>query len=398
MNRNEASPLHRRARALETESAFRVLQRAQELESQGREIVHLQIGQPDFPTAPHICDAAVAALRDGQTGYGPTPGIPRLRQAIAQSAGELRGIEVDPDRVIVTPGGKPVIFYAIHSLAGSDDEVLYPDPGFPMYSSLTAHSGARGVPLPLREERDFRFDADEFRARVNDRTRLCILNSPQNPTGGVLSHEDLETIAEAAQRHDFYVLADEIYSRFLYEGRFESIAAIDGMAERTIILDGFSKTYAMTGWRLGYAIVPAALREAFEMYNVNIISCTATFNQYGAVAAIEGSQDGVDTMLQEFRRRRDFLVDALGTIPGFRCRRPGGAFYAFPNITQCGLSDQELASELLEQAGVAVLAGSSFGEAGSGFLRLSYANSLANIERGVERIREFVTTRLEPGK
>ena len=367
-----------------------MLARAQALERAGREIIHLEIGQPDFPTPPHICDAAIDALRAGKTGYGPTPGIPELRAAIASASGALRGIRVDPDQVIVTPGGKPIIFYAVNSLAGAGDEVIYPDPGFPMYASDIAHSGARGVPLPLREERSFRFDAGEFLERVSERTRLVILNSPHNPTGGVLGDHDLRVIAEAAVRHDFLVLSDEIYNRFLYDGDFRSIASLDGMAERTIILDGFSKSYSMTGWRVGYAIVPHRLAETFELYNVNIVSCTATFNQYGALAAISGSQECVQSMVEEFRARRDLLVSALNELPGVRCVMPGGAFYAFPSIEGTGLAESELSSRLLEEAGVATLAGTAFGAEGKGFLRLSYANSRENLRRGVERIGEFL--------
>jgi aspartate/methionine/tyrosine aminotransferase len=382
-----------RAARLSGESAFRVLARARELERAGREIIHLEIGQPDFPTPAPIVEAAVKALRDGKTGYGPAPGIPELREAIAESAARLRGIPIAPEQVVVTPGGKPVIFYALNSLAGPGDEVIHPDPGFPMYASIIAHSGARPVPLPLREEADFRFDAGEFRAALSDRTRLVVLNSPGNPTGGVLERKDLEVIAAEAIRRDLWVLADEIYKDFLYEGSFASIASIPGMEERTIILDGFSKSYSMTGWRVGYAIVPPSLLETFELYNVNLVSCTATFSQYGALAALRGPRDSVTAMIAEFRRRRDALTARLERLPGVRSRLPRGAFYAFPNITATGLGDAELARDLLETAGVAVLAGSAFGAAGAGYLRLSYASSMETIERAAERMAAYFEAR-----
>ena len=381
-----------RAEKLVSESAFEVLRQARELEAEGRDIVHLEIGQPDFPTPAHITDAAIEALRAGHTGYGPSQGLPGLRQSIARSAGELRGIELDPDRVVVTPGAKPLLLYAINSLAGAGDEVIYPDPGFPMYRSLIAHSGARPVPLVLREENDFRFDPDEFRSLVSDRTRLLIINSPQNPTGGSLESADLETIAEVAEKHDFFVAADEIYSRFVYDGRFESLASLPGMLERTLILDGFSKTYSMTGWRLGYAILPAALVPIFDLYNVNIASCACTFNQYGAQAALDGPQDCVETMVAEFARRRDVLIEGLDGLPGVSCRKPRGAFYAFPNVRGTGIDAEELAGRLLREAGLAVLAGKSFGPAGDGYLRLSYATSLERIEEALARIRRFLSS------
>lgn len=382
--------IHPRARRLQTESAFKTLARARELEQTGRDIVHLEIGQPDFPSPPHACDAAVQALRDGKTGYGPTPGLPELREAIAADAGQRRGVRFDPGQVIVTPGAKPIIFYTVHALAGPGDEVIYPDPGFPMYASVIAHAGARGVPLRLREERGFRFDPDEFRSLLSPRTRLVIINSPHNPTGGVLTRDDLAVIAAAAQRQDFAVLADEIYTNFHYAETLQSIIAFDGMAPRTVILDGFSKSYAMTGWRLGYALVPPPWVETFELYNVNIVSCAATFSQYGAVAAIRGPQAGVDSMVAEFRRRRDYLVGKLNEMPGVRSTTPAGAFYAFPNISGTGLTSTALASELLEKAGVATLAGNSFGEGGEGFIRLSYATALPNLQRAVDRIKDYL--------
>ena len=381
--------LHPRARSLQTESAFKVLARARELERAGREIVHLEIGQPDFPSPPHACDAAIQAIREGKTGYGPTPGLPELRQAIAEDAGRRRGVRFEQGQVIVTPGAKPIIFYTVHALAGPGDEVIYPDPGFPMYASVIAHSGAKGVPLRLREERGFGFDPEDFLRLVSPRTRLVIINSPQNPTGGALTTGDLSVIAAEAVRRGFAVLSDEIYINFQYDGPFQSISTYPGMAERTVVLDGFSKSYAMTGWRLGYGIVPPEWAEAFELYNVNIVSCAATFSQHGALEAIRGPQDGVAAMVAEFRRRRDYLVGELNRIPGLRCRIPGGAFYAFPNITGTGLSSTEASGRLLEEAGVATLAGNSFGQGGEGFIRLSYATSLENLQKAVDRMKRF---------
>jgi aspartate/methionine/tyrosine aminotransferase len=382
--------IHPRAEKLFGESAFEVLGRARKLEAQGRDVVHLEVGQPDFPTPEHICEAAIRAIRDGHTGYGPSQGLPELREAIAEKAGELRGVELDPANVVVAPGAKALIFYAVNALAGPGDEVIYPDPGFPAYQSVVAHSGATPVPLPLREEKGFRFDIDEFRSLVTDRTRLVILNSPQNPTGGVLTLEDLEVIAEEAERRDFFVLSDEMYLHFCYDAPFETIVSVDGMLSRTILLDGFSKSYSMTGWRLGYAVLPESLISTFDLYNVNIASCACTFNQKAAVEALRGPQDCVREMVSEFRRRRDWLVAALNELPGIRCVTPGGAFYAFPNVTDTGLSSETLAARLLDEAGVATLAGNSFGPAGDGFVRLSYANSLENLERAIERFRDFL--------
>ncbi len=382
-----------RARQLLNESAFKVLARARKLEAAGRDVIHLEIGQPDFPTPRPICDAAVQAMRDGKTGYGPTPGLPELRAAIAEHAGELRGMRFDPEQVVVTPGGKPILFYTINALAGEGDEVIYPDPCFPMYPSIIAYSGATPVPIRLREERGFRFDVDEFRELLSPRTRLVILNSPQNPTGGMLDRDDLEAIAREAVAHDVMVLADEIYSRIHYADRFDSIATCDGMKERTVILDGFSKTYAMTGWRLGYGIAPPALVDTFERYSVNIVSCVTTFSQYGALEAFRMDQAPVREMVEEFRARRDLLVAGLNDIPGIRCVEPLGAFYAFPNITGTGRTAEQLAAELLEEAGVAALSGTAFGAGGEGYIRLSYASSRENLERALERIRAHLAKR-----
>ncbi|MCH2368272.1 MAG: pyridoxal phosphate-dependent aminotransferase, partial [Planctomycetes bacterium] len=319
--------LHERARQLAGESAFDVLRRAQELEAAGREVVHLEIGQPDFPTPAHIRAAAARALDEGHTGYGPSQGLPELRDAIAEKAGELRGLSFSPEEIVVAPGAKALLFYAINALAGPGDEVIYPDPGFPAYQSVIAHSGATPVPLPLREETGFRFDADEFRGLVSDRTRLVILNSPQNPTGGVLEREDLRAVAAAAVENDFRILSDEIYLHFCYDSPFETIASVEEAGERVIIIDGFSKTYSMTGWRLGYALLPPSLVKTFDLYNVNIASCACTFSQHAAVEALRGPQDSVTSMVAEFRERRDYLVEGLNSIRGISCDTPGGAFY-----------------------------------------------------------------------
>ena len=382
--------LHERARQLAGESAFDVLRRAQELEAAGREVVHLEIGQPDFPTPAHIRAAAARALDEGHTGYGPSQGLPELRDAIAEKAGELRGLSFSPEEVVVAPGAKALLFYAINALAGPGDEVIYPDPGFPAYQSVIAHSGATPVPLPLREETGFRFDADEFRGLVSDRTRLVILNSPQNPTGGVLEREDLRAVAAAAVENDFRILSDEIYLHFCYDSPFETIASVEEAGERVIIIDGFSKTYSMTGWRLGYALLPPSLVKTFDLYNVNIASCACTFSQHAAVEALRGPQDSVTSMVAEFRERRDYLVEGLNSIRGISCDTPGGAFYAFANITKTGSSSAELASRLLAEAGVAVLSGASFGPCGEGYIRLSYATSMEKLRSGIERMANLL--------
>ena len=384
--------LHERARQLAGESAFDVLRRAQELEAAGREVVHLELGQPDFPTPAHIRAAAARALDEGHTGYGPSQGLPELRDAIAEKAGELRGLSFSPEEVVVAPGAKALLFYAINALAGPGDEVIYPDPGFPAYQSVIAHSGATPVPLPLREETGFRFDADEFRGLVSDRTRLVILNSPQNPTGGVLEREDLRAVAAAAVENDFRILSDEIYLHFCYDSPFETIASVEEAGERVIIIDGFSKTYSMTGWRLGYALLPPSLVKTFDLYNVNIASCACTFSQHAAVEALRGPQDSVTSMVAEFRERRDYLVEGLNSIRGISCGTPGGAFYAFANITKTGSSSAELASRLLAEAGVAVLSGASFGPCGEGYIRLSYATSMEKLRSGIERMTNLLGT------
>jgi aspartate aminotransferase len=370
-----------------TETAFAVLARAKALEAQGRHVIHLEIGEPDFDTPANIIEAAVMALRGGQTHYTPAAGILPLREAIAAYTSRTRGIPVNPAQVVVTPGAKPIMFYAILALIEAGDEVIYPNPGFPIYESMINFVGATAVPLPLREENDFRFDPDEFRAKVTARTRMIIINSPQNPTGGVLQRSDLEAIAEVARERDLVVLSDEIYHRILYAGEHASVASLPGMQKRTIILDGFSKTYAMTGWRLGYGVMREDLAACLTNLQVNSNSCTAAFTQVAGIEALNGPQDPVDRMVAEFRRRRDVIVDGLNAIPGISCLKPRGAFYVFPNVRGTGIRADQLASRLLDEAGVAALSGTAFGAYGDGYLRLSYANSVENIKLALERIQ-----------
>ncbi len=376
---------------LKMEGAFEVLARAKKLEAQGRTVIHMEIGQPDFDTPAHIVEAAIAAMRRGETRYTPAAGILPLREAIAAHIEQTRGITVSPDQVVVVPGAKPVMFFTMLALLEPGDECIYPDPGFPIYESLIHFIGAKAVPAPLRMANEFRFDVGELARLVNRRTKLLIINSPCNPTGSILTRSDLEQIAELAQRYDFYVLSDEIYSRILYEEPHHSIAAIPGMAERTIILDGFSKTYAMTGWRLGYGVFPLELAPHIECLQVNSNSCAAAFTQWAGIAALTGPQEPVERMVAEFRRRRDLIVAGLNRLPGVRCLTPRGAFYAFPNIEGTGLSAKALADRLLDEAGVATLPGSSFGACGEGFLRLSYATSIEKIQRGLELMQETLS-------
>ncbi len=374
-----------------TESAFEVSARARALEAEGRSIVHLQIGEPDFDTPAHVREAAKRALDEGQTHYPPFPGIPALRAAIAADVTARKGFHADPSQVFVTVGGKGVMLYAILGLVDPGDEVLVPDPGYPIYESLTRFVGATPVPIPIRMANAFRLDVDELASLITPRTRVLVINSPANPTGGVLTRTDIERIAELAIRHDLWVLADEIYGRILYDGaEHVSIASLPGMAERTIVLDGFSKTFAMTGWRLGYAVVPPSLIKMFGQLIINTISGVATFAQAGAVAALTGPQDDVDAMLVEFRARRDLVVDGLNAIPGIECHRPVGAFYVFPSIAGTGLSGAALAERLLQEAGVCVLPGSAFGGFGDEYIRISYANSRANLTEALGRIRALV--------
>ena len=379
---------------LGTETAFSVLAKAKALEAEGREIIHLEIGEPDFDTPDHIVEAGCRALREGHTHYTPTAGIPELREAIAGEMARSRGIDVGPEQVVVTPGGKPIMFFTILALVDEGDEVLLPNPAFPIYESMVNFVGARSVFVPLRQENEFRFDLDEFAAGLSERTRLVIFNSPANPTGGVLTAEDIAGLAEILRdRPDVYVLSDEIYSRLLYTGDFASIASEEylGPDGRTIILDGFSKTYAMTGWRLGYGVMPEPLAEEVAKLQVNSNSCTSAATQHAGLAALRGPQDAVENMLEEFRARRDLVVDGLGMLPGVECLTPQGAFYAFPRITEIGLSADKLAALLLEEAGVACLSGTAFGRHGEGHLRLSYANSQENIGLALERMGEVLS-------
>ena len=373
------------------ETAFEVLVRARALEAQGRSIVHLEIGEPDFDTPKHIVEAAKQALDQGWTHYGPTQGYPELREAVATSVGLSRGITVDPNNVCIVPGGKPILFFPMLALIEPGDEVIYPNPGFPIYESMVRFLEGVPVPVPLVESRGFSFDLDILKSKLTDKTKLLILNSPQNPTGGVIPKEDIAAIAEMVRDRDLLILSDEIYSRIYYGEAPSSIASLPGMLEKTIILDGFSKIYAMTGWRIGYGIMPHWLAEAVNKLMVNSNSCTASFTQRAGIAALTGPQDAPEAMVAEFRKRRDAFCGGLNGLPGFRCALPEGAFYAFPNITGTGLGSKELADRLLAEAGVACLSGTSFGEYGEGYLRFSYANSLPNLMEAVERIRKFLT-------
>ena len=375
---------------LGTETAFEVLARARALEAKGRDIVHLEIGEPDFDTPSHIRQAAKDALDHGCTHYTPSAGIDEIRRACAEHIAETRHLPYTPDHVVVVPGGKPILFYVILALVNEGDEVVYPDPGYPIYESVARFAGGVPVPLPLREERGFHLDPDEVAELVTPRTKLIIINSPGNPCGGVMGRADLEAVAEAALRHDCFVLSDEIYSRILYEGEHVSIASLPGMKERTILLDGFSKTYAMTGWRLGYGVMSTRLAPWITRLMTNSNSCCATFTQLAGVAALRGDQAEVGRMVEEFRARRDELVNGLNAIPGVSCCKPQGAFYAFPSIRSLGRPAKEVAAALLEEAGVATLAGTAFGRHGEGYLRLSYANSIENLREAVRRIRAAV--------
>jgi aspartate/methionine/tyrosine aminotransferase len=375
---------------LGTESAFAVLARARELERQGTDVIHLEIGEPDFETPEHVIEAAYSALKAGQTHYCPSAGIAEFREACADYLSRTRGISVDPQRVLIATGAKPFLFFTILAVANPGDEIVYPDPGFPIYESAIRWIGATPVPLPLLEQRDFSFDPSDLAARLSGRTKLVILNSPQNPTGGVVPADDLVEASRLIADTDAWVLSDEVYCRILYGGEFASIASISGLADRTILLDGLSKTYAMTGWRCGFAAVPEALVDPLVRFFVNSTSCVPPFVQHAGIAALTGSQEAPAAMVEEFRRRRDLVVAGLNDLPGVTCRTPKGAFYAFPNVSGVPISADELAQRLLEEAGVALLAGSAFGTVGEHNLRLSYATSLENLERALERIRAFL--------
>lgn len=373
---------------LRAEGAYAVLARAQALEAQGREIIHLEIGQPDFETYANIALAGVRAITGGQTRYNPPAGLPALRRALAEDAGLRRGLAFSPEQVVIAPGTKPLLLLPMLALLERGDEVLYPDPGFASYEAAIGLVGATPVPIPLLEDEGYDLDLEALEARIGARARMVILNSPSNPTGGILSPRTLGHVAELARLRDLWVLSDEIYARLVYEGGAPSIAGLPGMAERTIIADGFSKTYAMTGWRLGFGIMPAPLAAKMELLLTHSVGCTATFTQYAGLEAVAGPQVEVDGVLAEFRRRRDLIVQGLNTIPGVRCPMPKGAFYAFPNVQAFGRPVAELADYLLEEAGVAVLPGTAFGRNGEGYLRLSYANSSENIQRALERMAD----------
>jgi aspartate/methionine/tyrosine aminotransferase len=387
--------LARRMSRLGTETAFEVLNKARALERQGKSIIHLEIGEPDFDTPSNVIEAAVDALHKGWTHYGPSAGLPELRQTIADYVSRTRGVKVTSDEVVVVPGGKPIMFFAILSLIDEEDEVIYPNPGFPIYESMIQYVGGKAVPIQLREERDFSLDVDELASLITDRTKLIIINSPQNPTGGVLDRRDIEQIARVIGDRNVMILSDEIYSRLLFDGaKHFSIMSVPGMQERTIVLDGFSKTYAMTGWRMGYGVMRPDLAAQMTRLMTNSNSCTASFTQVAGIEAIRGDQSSVDRMRDEFQRRRDVFVAGLNKIKGFSCRMPKGAFYVFPNVTRTGWTSKALEEALLEQAGVAALSGTAFGAFGEGYLRFSIANSLENLEHALERVDQWTKKNL----
>ena len=375
---------------LGTETAFEVLAKARRLEVEGMDVIHLEIGEPDFDTPSNIVTAGADALKSGFTHYGPSPGAPDLRQRVADEVSATRGISVTGDNVVVTPGGKPIMFFAILALVDEGDEVLYPNPGFPIYESMIEFVGGVPVPMRLYESKDFNIDIDEVAKQVTDKTKLMIVNSPNNPCGSIIDKAGLRALADLAIANDIVVLSDEIYSRFLYEGEHHSVASFPGMRDRTIILDGFSKTYAMTGWRIGYGVMPQELVEPISRLATNSVSCTASFTQVAAIEALDGPQDEADKIVAEFKKRRNVIVDGLNAIPGITCAMPKGAFYTFPNVEGTGQTSREFADGLLQDAGVACLAGESFGEFGRGYLRFSFANSTENIGRALERIEKYV--------
>jgi aspartate aminotransferase len=382
--------LAERMNRIGVETAFEVLVRARALEAQGRDIIHLEIGEPDFDTPRHIVEAGKRALDEGWTHYGPTQGLPELREAIASYICRTRGIRVGPEHVCVVPGGKPIIFFPLMALLEPGDEVIYPNPGFPIYESMINFLGAKPVPIPLVEDRGFSFDLNVLKDSLSPKTKMLILNSPHNPTGGVIPAADVRAIADMVRDRDLVILSDEIYTRIYFDEEPLSITTLPDMQEKTIILDGFSKTYAMTGWRMGYGVMPTWLVDPVNKLMVNSNSCTASFTQRAGIAALNGPQDDVVNMVEEFRRRRDAFCSALNTVPGFRCPIPGGAFYAFPNIQGTGWKSKDLADALLQKAGVACLSGTAFGAYGDGYLRFSIANSFEKLMDAVERIRKFL--------
>ena len=386
--------LARRMSRLGTETAFEVLVKARALEAKGRDIVHLEIGEPDFDTPASIIEAATDALHKGWTHYGPSAGLPTLREAIADDVSKSRRVKVAPEEVVVVPGGKPIIFFSILALVEEGDEVIYPNPGFPIYESMINFLGAKAVPIQLREDRDFVLDVNELKSLITDRTKLIIINSPQNPTGGVMSKRDISDLAEAIGDRDIFVLSDEIYSRLIFDGEHHSLMSMDGWKDRVILLDGFSKTYAMTGWRLGYGVMRPDLAAHISRLMTNSNSCTASFTQVAGAAGLRGDQSSVTRMCQEFKRRRDVFYERINKIKGFSCKKPKGAFYMFPNITKTGWPSKRLADALLEDAGVAALSGTAFGVFGEGYLRFSVANSIENINKALDRVEQWANKNL----
>jgi aspartate aminotransferase len=382
----------KRTAHLKPEGAYQVLARAQALEAEGRKIIHLEIGQPDFDTYTNIRQAGVDAIDEGMTRYTPPAGIHALRQVIAEQVGHERGVDIQPDQVVVSPGAKPNLFFPTLALVEPGDEVIYPNPGFPTYEAMIGVAGGVPVPVPLEEENSFSFDLEAFDRLINNKTRMIVLNSPSNPTGGVIPAADLEHIAAAAQDHDAWVLSDEIYARIIYDGlKAPSIYSLAGMPERTIIMDGFSKTYAMTGWRLGFGVMPRELAQRVGLLLTHSVGCTAHFTQFAGLEALTGPQEQVDQVVEEYQKRRNVIVEGLNALPGVTCQKPQGAFYVFPNITALAMGSVELANYLLDEAGVALLPGSAFGSGGEGYLRLSYANSVENIQRALENIEKAIT-------
>ena len=375
---------------LGTETAFEVLAKAKKLEAEGKHVIHLEIGEPDFPTPENISQAAVKSILAGDTHYTPSPGIPQLRETIAKYMTRTRGVDFSADEVVMMPGGKPVMFFAIIALVDEGDEVIYPNPGFPIYESMIRFMGGKPVPIPLKEEKGFAFDPEDLRKLITDKTKLLIINTPQNPTGGILTQKEIEKIAEIIKDKDIWVLSDEIYSRLIFSGEHFSITQVPGFKERTIILDGYSKYYAMTGWRAGFGVMNKELAPMIAKLVTNSVSCTNAFVQKGCIEALEGPQDSVDKMREEFLARRDIIVDGLNSIPGFSCIVPNGAFYAFPNITKTGYNSRDLNDHLLYKANVAALSGTAFGEYGEGYLRFSYANSRENIKEAIKRIKSVL--------
>jgi aspartate/methionine/tyrosine aminotransferase len=385
-----AMRLAERMSRLGTETAFEVLAKAKRLEAEGQDIIHLEIGEPDFDTPANIVEAGRRALTGGYTHYGPSPGLMEVRERIAEEVSRTRGISVTADNVVITPGGKPIMFFSIMALVDEGDEVIYPNPGFPIYESMIRFVGGVPVPMVLSADRDFNVDVDEVAGQITSKTKLMIINSPNNPCGSIIGKDDLEELARLAIENDVIVLADEIYSRFLYEGEHHSVSSFPGMRDRTIILDGFSKTYAMTGWRIGYGVMPVELVEPISRLSTNSVSCTASFTQMAALEAMNGPQDDSYEMVAEFKKRRDIIVNGLNQISGIRCLMPKGAFYIFPNVDGTGMTSKQFADGLLQEAGVACLAGESFGKYGEGCVRFSFANSTENLQKALERIERFV--------